>query len=91
MDIKGKLDTFIKMEIEKLCDESENVFIQRKKFIEKAKKNDNTLSEADLIKYSKIWANIRFKGCKYSPKIYSKIRSVTNDLKRKIDDYIEED
>ena len=56
------------MEINKLCDESDNVFLQRKKFIQKAKKKDSTLSDSDLIKYSKIWANIRYKGCKYSPK-----------------------
>ena len=79
------------MEINKLCDESDNVFLQRKKFIQRAKKKDSTLSESDLIKYSKIWANIRYKGCKYSPKIYHKIKSITNDLKRKIEDYIEED
>tara|TARA_A100001015_G_scaffold72199_2_gene80114 strand:- start:16 stop:270 length:255 start_codon:yes stop_codon:yes gene_type:complete len=78
------------MEIIKLCDESENIFLLRKEFISKAKKKDNTLSDGDLIKYSKIWANIRFKGCKYSPKIYKKIRLLTNDLKRKIEDYVEE-
>ena len=75
------------MEILKLCDESENIYLKRISFIKKAKNKDNSLSEADLIKYSKIWANIRFKGCKYSPKIYNKIKSITHDLKRKTEDY----
>ena len=77
--------------LEKLNDESNYVYLKRIEFVKKAKKKDNNLSELDLIKYSKIWSNIRFKGCKYSPKIYNKIRSITNDLKRKIEDYVEEE
>ena len=77
--------------LEKLNDESEDMFQGRIEFVKKAIKKDNNLSEIDLIKYSKIWSNIRYKGCRYSAKIYNKIRSITNDLKRKIEDYIEEE
>lgn len=77
-------------QLEQLSDESNEIYIERKNFINSAlKKKKYSISE--LIKYSKIWANIRYKGCKYSPKIYNIIRSLSNNLKRKTEDFIEED
>ena len=73
-------------------DESNEVYNGRINFITLAKKKyPKKFSDAELIKYSKIWSNIRFKGCRYSPKIYHTVKSITNDLNRKIQDFIEED
>jgi len=76
----------------KFEDESKEIYNGRINFISLAKKKyPNKFTDSELIKYSKIWSNIRFKGCKYSPKIYHLIRSINKDLKRKVEDYIEED
>jgi hypothetical protein len=80
----------MEIQLEQLSDESNKVYVERKNFIKSAlKKKKYSMSE--LIKYSKIWANIKYKGCKYPPKIYNIIRSLTNDLKKKTEDFIEED
>lgn len=51
--------------------ESDLVYLYRVNFI----KNCTEFTEIrDLIKYSKILANIKFKKCKYEPKIYNTIK-----------------
>ena len=73
-------------------DESKEIYNGRINFISLAKKKyPNKFTDSELIKYSKIWANIRFKGCRYPQKTYNIIRSITNDLKRKIEDFEEID
>ena len=80
----------ISIKLIQLNDETKEVFNKRGKFILDAmKKHPNKYTNNELIKYSKIWANIRFKGCKYPHKTYNIIKSITNDLKRKIEDFEE--
>ena len=82
----------ISIKLIQLNDETKEVFNKRSEFILSAiKKHPNKYSKDELIKYSKIWANIRFKGCRYPQKTYNIIRSITNDLKRKIEDFEEID
>jgi len=76
--------------IDQLNDETLEIFNKRGEFILNAmQKYPNKYSEDELIKFSKIWINIKYKGCKYQSKIYNTIRSFTKDLKIKIEDYEE--
>ena len=82
----------LSINLTQLNDETKEVFNKRGEFIlSTIKKYPNKYNKDELIKYSKIWANIRFKGCKYPHKTYNIIRSITNDLKRKIEDFEEID
>ena len=59
------------MNIPKIENESNSVYLYRKTFIQ----NCTEFTEMrDLIKYSKILANIKFKKCKYEPKIYNSVK-----------------
>lgn len=59
------------MSIPKLENESNLIYLYRKTFIQ----NCTEFTEMrDLIKYSKILANIKFKKCKYEPKIYNSVK-----------------
>jgi hypothetical protein len=54
------------------CDtESNIVYNYRKNFIENYKGNDDFNT---IIKYSKILANIKFKGCSYDESIHHKLK-----------------
>lgn len=58
------------------CDtESNTIYNYRINFIEKYKSNVNTDDINTIIKYSKILANIKFKGCSYDDSIYQKLKS----------------
>jgi hypothetical protein len=61
------------MDIHKHDTESNIVFNYRKAFIEKYKANNNEDINT-IIKYSKILANIKFKGCSYEQSIYDKLK-----------------
>jgi hypothetical protein len=61
------------MDIHKHDTESNIVFNYRKAFIEKYKANNNEDINT-IIKYSKILANIKFKGCSYEQSIYEKLK-----------------
>lgn len=52
------------IEITQLENESDIVFLYRQHFIE-SNKNNPLIKTSDLVKYSKIAANIKFKYCKY--------------------------
>ncbi|VVU95049.1 hypothetical protein CPAV1605_774 [seawater metagenome] len=81
---KGKA----KIDIEPLQDESESVFNSRAELILKIKiKNGDKYNDIELEKFSKIWANIKYRGCRYNSSIYNLIRSFTNDLSMNIVDY----
>ncbi len=54
--------------ITKYDNESNMIYNYRVKFIE------NYESSKDAIKYSKILANIKFRGCKYDETIYNKLK-----------------
>jgi len=54
--------------------ESNVVYNYRKDFIEKYTTN-STEDINTIIKYSKILANIKFKGCSYDDTIYQKLKS----------------
>ena len=51
--------------------ESDSQFKKRLDFI--GKLENKSISSKDAVKYSKIWYFIRFKKCKYSSDIYTKI------------------
>ena len=59
------------MEIPKLENESNLIYLYRKTFIQNCTEFTDM---RDLIKYSKILANIKFKKCKYEPKIYNSVK-----------------
>ena len=60
------------LNILRLPDESNKVYNYRCKYI---KNNIESLEIKELEKYSKILANIKFKNCKYSPKIYNLLKN----------------
>ncbi len=57
--------------------ESNIIYNYRKNFIEKYSK-DNNDDINTIIKYSKILANIKFKGCSYDDSIYIKLKEYIN-------------
>ncbi len=61
------------MDIYKHDTESNTVYNYRKEFIEKYKLNNNENINT-IIQYSKIAANIKFKGCSYDTSIYEKLK-----------------
>jgi hypothetical protein len=62
-----------KEKITKFFSESENYFNKRIEFIKKLEKKK--IKFKDAVKYSKIWINIKFKGCKYQKRVYLKVIS----------------
>jgi|TARA_Y100000991_G_scaffold212550_1_gene196857 TATA-box binding protein (TBP) (component of TFIID and TFIIIB) len=73
MDI---INTELIQQIERLPDESNKIFDERIKFIEKVYSNTNDLKES--IRLSKIYMNYKFKDCKYSPDVFFKIKPYLN-------------
>jgi hypothetical protein len=70
--------------------ESNEIYLARINFIENIKnKNKNKYSDKDLERFSKMWANIKYKQCRYSSKNYNLIRSFTKDLNLDIQEYFE--
>ena len=59
------------LQIQRFDDESDTVYNYRKNYITKEYNNNNLET---LIKNSKILANIKFKNCKYPPKIYNMLK-----------------
>ena len=68
------------MDIVRLIDESNEIFNFRCNYINKFKDKDNFKNEdfKNLVKDSKILANIKFKNCRYDPKIYYKLKKHLN-------------
>ena len=64
------------IKISQFVDESEIVFNFRKSFIINNKEEliKNGCDNNTIIKYSKILANIKYKGCRYDSIIYNKIK-----------------
>jgi len=58
------------MKVYRFDDESNSIYKFRLDFINKYSHDFPETKEKDLIKYSKIVANIKYKKCKYEPKIY---------------------
>ena len=56
----------------RFADESNTVYNYRLNFIKSLYDNDKDLKI--LIKNSKILANMKFKNCKYNPKIYNELK-----------------
>lgn len=78
----------ISIDIEPLIDETNKVFESRVNLIFNIKtKFGAKYTDIELEKYSKIWANIKYKGCKYNSTIYNQIRSFTKDLSIKVEEY----
>ena len=70
--------------------ETNEVYLSRINFIKNAKKKfKDKYSEKDLEKFSKIWANIKYKRCRYSSKIYNLIKTFTRDLEIDVQEYVE--
>ncbi len=70
--------------------ETNEIYLARINFIKNAKKKfKNKYTDKDLEKFSKIWANIKYKRCRYSTKIYNLIKIFTKDLELKVEEYIE--
>ena len=69
MDI---LETELIQQIERLPDESNKIFDDRIKFIEKVYSNINDLKES--IRLSKIYVNYKYKDCRYSSEVFLKIK-----------------
>ena len=57
--------------------ESNLLFNKRKLFLEK---NLSNLTWKKAVKISKIWSNIKFKKCRYNPKIYYYIKKFDNSI-----------
>jgi len=55
----------------KVLGESLIEFEERKKFYQKLL--DNKMEENEAIRYSLIWANIKFRKCRYNASIYQMI------------------
>jgi len=66
------------IKIKKFFSESDFIFNERLKFINILEKNNFEWKEA--IRLSKIWANIKFKKCKYTKKIYDKIKKYDKSI-----------
>ena len=58
--------------IEKFESESKNIYQERINFIKKVYNDKKNIKEA--IRLSKIWMNFKYKGCRYSPEVYQKIK-----------------
>lgn len=59
--------------VEQLDIEPDIIFNFRKTFYDEYKKNNPNESDKNIIIYSKIAANIKFKQCRYDPKLYHKV------------------
>ena len=75
IEISGYSFSFKKDELE-----SDLIFTERCWFIANFYNNwmDKYNDYPELIKFSKLWSNIKFKNCEYSFSIMDKIRQLTN-------------
>ena len=64
----------------KLDDESDSLFNLRGELALKIKNNTDDYNDSDIEKFTKIWINIKYKGCKYSNKIYNIIKQFDDDI-----------
>jgi hypothetical protein len=62
----------------KVLGESFVEFEERKKFYQKLL--DNKVKEDEAIKMSLIWANIKFRKCRYEPYIYHQVKKYDNNI-----------
>ena len=62
------------LQIARFDDESDTVFNYRKNYITKEYNIINNNNLETLVKNSKILANMKFKNCKYPPKIYHMLK-----------------
>jgi len=62
------------MDINRFDNESNTVYNFRQNFVEKYKKDNKDEDINNIIKYSKIAANIKFKGCTYDESIHHKLK-----------------
>jgi len=67
-------------EICKFNSESKNRFNQRIIFIKKLIDSNNNIEWKNIVKFSKIWSNIKFKQCKYNSKLYNYIKKFDNSI-----------
>jgi hypothetical protein len=63
------------MDISRFENESNIVYNFRQTFVENYKKDNKDEDINNIIKYSKILANIKFKGCTYDDSIYDKLKT----------------
>jgi len=63
------------MNIVRFIDESNIVYNYRVEFINKFSIDNPNMNEKDYIKFSKIAANIKFKGCRYDSINFNKYKS----------------
>jgi hypothetical protein len=62
------------MDISRFENESNTVYNFRQTFVQKYKEANKEEDINNIIKYSKIAANIKFKGCTYDNIIYEKVK-----------------
>jgi hypothetical protein len=67
------------MTLAKIKDESEYEYQSRLQFIESC---GNKIPDNQKDPLSKVWANIKFRNCKYSKTLYIKITSLDKTLKK---------
>ena len=67
------LETDLIQQIERTPDESNKIFDDRIKFIERVYSDTNDLKES--IRLSKIYVNYKYRDCKYSSDVFLKIKS----------------
>ncbi len=63
------------MDISKFENESNIIYNFRKTFVENYKKDNKDEDINNIIKYSKMAANIKFKGCSYDESIHDKLKT----------------
>lgn len=61
----------------KITGESNYEFEERKKMYQKMKEK---CKEEEAVRYSLIWANIKFRRCKYDASIYYNIKKFDNEI-----------
>ena len=66
------LETDLIQQIERTPDESNKIFDDRIKFIERVYSNTNDLKES--IRLSKIYINYKYRDCRYSSDVFLKIK-----------------
>ena len=62
------------MNIDRLIDESNKIYNFRINFINKFSEDNPDINQKELIKFSKMAANIKFKECRYDQINYKKIK-----------------
>ncbi len=62
------------MNVNRFENESNTIYNFRQTFVEKYQNENKEEDLNNIIKYSKIAANIKFKGCSYEESIYEKVK-----------------